>query len=93
MTKVYHRRKTDANQNEIVKAFIQMGYSVAVTNMGSGFPDLVIARNGSDGILVEIKNLNGRGNRLTKDQQKFHTSWKGRIYVIETVEQAIEVFA
>lgn len=90
-----HRaRKVDSNQNEIVKALISMGYSVADTShAGSGFPDLVIARNGGDAKLVEVKNPEGRGNRLTPKQRDFHTAWKGRLYVIESVDQAIEMFA
>lgn len=90
----HRKRRVDSNQNEIVKALISMGYSVADTShAGSGFPDIVIARAGGDAKLVEIKNPEGHRNRLTQKQQEFHTRWKGRLYVIESVDQAIEAFA
>lgn len=86
---LYRKRKVDANQKIIIDALQKLGYSVAVTNMGEGFPDLVVARENQDAKLVEVKNPDGGGNRLTPEQQTFHEQWRGIIYIVESVEDVI----
>ena len=85
------RGRTDANQKEIVKTFRQLGFSVAITSMiGCGFPDILIAKHRKN-YLVEIKD----GRRipserdLTPDEEEFISEWRGAIYIVESVEQAI----
>lgn len=88
-----YARRTDANQAEIVKVFRSMGCSVAVTSMVSnGFPDLIIARNGVN-ILIEVKDgsKNPSARKLTDDEADFHEKWKGSIYIVESIDDAIKV--
>lgn len=85
------RGRTDTNQKELVKIFRQLGFSVAITSMvGSGFPDIVIGKHKKNW-LVEIKD--GKKffsqRELTEDEKKFKAEWRGMIYLVETVEQAI----
>lgn len=85
------RGRTDTNQKEIVKIFRQLGFSVAITSMvGSGFPDIVISKHKKNW-LVEIKDgekfLSQR--ELTEDEKKFIAEWRGTVYIVETIEQAL----
>ena len=83
--------KADDNQPQIVKAFRQLGYSVAHTHaIGKGFPDIVIGRDGVN-TLVEIKDgLKTKSQRqLTPDEKEFHEAWKGMVIIIESVEDVI----
>jgi len=84
--------KADDNQPQIVKAFRQLGFSVAHTHtIGKGFPDIVVGRNGIN-TLVEIKD--GKKvksqKQLTADEKEFHENWRGTIIIIESVEDVIE---
>lgn len=85
--------RIDQNQPEIVTALRKIGAQVACTStVGQGFPDLVIAFRGRN-ILMELKDpkqpLNKR--KLTPAQVIFHSEWTGELYVVETIEQAIEI--
>jgi hypothetical protein len=40
-------------------------------------------------VLMEVKNLKGRGNKLTADQVKFHSEWKGWIHTVTSVDEAL----
>ena len=84
--------KADDNQPQIVKEFRQLGFSVAHTHtIGKGFPDIVVGRNGIN-TLVEIKD--GKKvksqKQLTADEKEFHENWRGKIIIIESVEDVIE---
>ena len=80
--------KKDINHNEIAAAFEKAGCSVADTSqLGSNFPDMVVARRGRT-ILVEIKYNRGRP---TKGQQKFLEEWRGKSFVIWTIDEAINI--
>jgi Holliday junction resolvase len=88
---VRRRGRTDANQTEIVKVFRKLGFSVAITSMvGNGFPDIVISKHKRNW-LVEIKDgkrvLSERN--LTDDEEEFISNWKGSVFLVETIEQAI----
>ena len=85
--------KKDANQNDIVAALIAIGCTVADTSMaGDGFPDLVVGIAGTN-LLLEVKDeaQPPSKQRLTTDQQLFHSQWKGPIYVVNSVDQAIRI--
>jgi len=70
-------RRTDANQEQLVKDLRKSGYTVAVTSeKGKGFPDLVIAK---DFAQPPSKR------KLTPDEVKFHTSWNDFVIVAETI--------
>ena len=84
--------KADDNQPQIVKAFRQLGYSVAHTHtIGKGFPDIVIGRAGVN-TLVEIKDGSKvkSQRQLTNDEKEFHEAWRGTVVIIESVEDVIE---
>ena len=86
-------KRVDANQAQIVKALISMGFVVADTSStGNGFPDLVVGYQGVN-YLIEVKDGKKEPSRqkLTKDQIKFHREWVGQIAVVNCIEQAIAV--
>ena len=85
--------KVDANQTEIVNALRQVGASVqSLAATGKGVPDLLVGFRGVNWLL-EIKD--GRkvksARKLTEDQVVWHQTWRGRVYVVESVEQAIKI--
>ena len=81
----------DKNQAEIVKALRDIGVSVAITsNVGNGFPDLVCAaRHANRNVLIEVK---AEGECLTPEQVRFHASWRGPIFIVHSVAEALELF-
>lgn len=82
--------KTDRNQKEIVDALRSCGATVHVTaQVGNGFPDLVCGIFGKN-FLIEIKNPEARG-KLTAEQIVFRDRWKGKVYVVNSVEEALRV--
>ena len=85
--------KVDANQTEIVNALRQVGASVqSLAATGKGVPDLLVGFRGVNWLL-EIKD--GRkvksARKLTEDQVVWHQIWRGRVYVVESVEQAVKI--
>lgn len=92
-------KRTDSNQNEIVKVFRQLGCSVWITSdLGKGAPDCVVGMVSESGhpfnLLVEIKDGKKAPSqqRLTEAEQKFHDEWVGQIAIIRSVEQVIDLF-
>lgn len=86
--------KVDFNHAEIVKALRQAGCCVLdLSAVGHGCPDLLVTEPAYpfDSLLVEIKNgANAPSQRrLTPDQIKFHGKWKGRIAIVESVDDAL----
>lgn len=83
--------KKDTNHNVIAQALRDVGYRVAETHqLGSGFPDLVIAGiDRKTGIrqrwLIEVK---GAKEKLTPDEELFHTLWAGDVVIVRTVDEA-----
>jgi Holliday junction resolvase len=85
--------KTDANHKEIVSAFERFGCSVLqLHSVGNGCPDICVGKNRKS-VLVEIKD--GRkapsDRELTRDQQKFHSRWLGSLFVVEDLEDVINL--
>jgi Holliday junction resolvase len=82
-------KKIDANQKEIVSALRAAGASVtSLANIGKGCPDLLIGWRGVN-YLVEVKNLDGRGDRLTPAETEFIRSWRGQVVKILTIDDAL----
>ena len=80
--------KTDKNQTEIVAALRAAGISVQSTaTIGKGFPDLIAAK-GDQCWLIEVKMPMGK---LTPDQQRFLSEWKGTVHIARTVEDALQI--
>jgi Holliday junction resolvase len=81
------------NQHDIVNVFRGMGFSVAVTSMvGNGFPDIVLGKNFRCW-LVEIKDgmKPSSERKLTENEMTFHDNWRGAIYIVASIAEAIEL--
>jgi hypothetical protein len=88
--------KVDANHAEIVRALRAAGCGVLdLSRVGDGCPDLLVHAPTHPacqfGILLEIKDGNKppSARKLTPAQLKFHAAWKGFLFVVENVEQAL----
>ena len=85
------RRRSDENQAEIIEGLRRIGCSVQVlSSVGHGCPDLLVGFRGTN-VLIEVKNVSGRGRRLTEDEQRWHDEWRGQADVVTNLEEAIEV--
>ena len=76
-----------------MKAARQLGASVAITSsLGNGFPDAVIGFKGVNH-LVEIKDGDKPPSqrKLTDDEQKWHDGWKGKVCVVENIDDIIDL--
>jgi Holliday junction resolvase len=85
---VKYRIKLDSNHCEIVKAYQDLGCSVANTaKAGAGVPDLFVGCMGLTDP-VEIKTEDGR---LLSTQQEFIEGWRGSpVVVVRTQDDVIE---
>lgn len=88
-------RKVDANQGEIVTALEGIGVQVVdLSGVGEGLSDLMCAWRGVLH-LVEIKNLDGRGKKLTIPQVRFHEKMRLAgitVHVVTSVAEALGIF-
>ncbi len=85
--------RIDKNQKEIVAFFRSYGATVAhLHEVGKGCPDLCVGYKGEN-LLVEIKDGSRppSARKLTPVQKEFHDNWTGKIYIIESVQQAKEL--
>lgn len=83
--------RVDANHAVIVGGLIRCGASVqSLANTGQGCPDLLVGHRGRN-LLMEIKDGSKppSARKLTPDQVEWHAQWRGRVIVVENVEQAI----
>ena len=84
--------RTDANQEEIVKALRKLGARVqSLARMGEGVPDLLVGWRGRL-LLLEVKDGSRKPSelKLTPAEEEWHARWAGLpVYVVESVEQAI----
>lgn len=85
--------RTDSNQQAIVAALRQHGCSVQhLHQLGQGVPDLLV---GCEGInyLLEIKDSAKPPSkqRLTPDEVEWHQSWQGKVWVVSSVQQALNI--
>ena len=85
-------RRTDANQKTIVAGLRDLGASVLIlAGVGCGCPDLLVGWRGYN-ILVEIKNLAGRGDRLTPAENEFMSAWRGgQVEVVHDIDEALAI--
>lgn len=85
--------RKDTNQADVVLALRQAGCSVADTAaLGRGFPDLVVGLRGKN-FLLEVKDgsLPPSRRKLTDDESAFHENWRGQIFVVTSVEEAMAI--
>ena len=86
----------DSNQGAIVDALRAAGASVEpkLARLGEGIPDLLVAIRGvnalfevKDGTKVKSKQ------RLTPDEKNWHEKWRGTIFVVNSVDDALKALA
>jgi hypothetical protein len=86
----------DANQPEIVAALRAAGASVEpkLARVGEGCPDLLVGIRGVTTVF-EIKDGAKPPSKraLTKDEVTWHNAWNGSVYIVESVEQALQILA
>jgi hypothetical protein len=83
--------KVDANQSSIVAALRAAGATVTVlAGVGAGCPDL-LAGFQDHNYLFEVKNLEGRGDRLTDAQREWIRRWAGQVAVVYNEQDALAV--
>lgn len=81
--------KIDANQPEIVAALRAAGYWVqSLAAVGHGFPDLIACKKSGAIMLMEVKMP---GERLTPDERNWHELFPGPVYVVTSIERALEI--
>jgi Holliday junction resolvase len=87
--------RTDATHGPIVEALRKAGCSVlSLAALGHGVPDLLVyVGSGFHGeyLLLEVKDgaKPPSRTRLTPDQIEFHAEWRGPIYTVCSVEEAM----
>jgi hypothetical protein len=85
------RNRTDSNQKAIVDALRALGCSVAIlSGVGGGVPDLLVGYQGVN-YLLEVKNLAGRGMRLTPAESAWLRDWRGQVNVVASLDEALAV--
>jgi hypothetical protein len=83
--------RTDANQEEVVKALRQSAIAVKVlSSVGGGMPDLLCGFRGVN-VLLEVKDGNKTPSerKLTADEAEFHSTWAGQVAVVNSGEEAV----
>ena len=82
------KKKTDANQKQIISDLKKIGVSVLnLSKVGNGCPDLLIGWQGKN-ILIEIKTAKGN---LNDSQIEFFKEWKGSKFVCKSINEIIEI--
>lgn len=94
-------RRRDDNQADITQALQAAGASVAdLGGVGGGVPDLLVGCESPCphcgawlpcNWLLEVKNLAGRGDRLTPAELAFHASWKGKLAIVHDAIEALQL--
>jgi hypothetical protein len=87
MKRMYGAKK-DANHNDISDALQKAGCAIVdVSNLGGGFPDLIVCRQRKT-YLVEIKNTKtSYGKRgPNKNQKVWAQGWPEKVYILKSLE-------
>lgn len=85
------RARKDANHKELFNVFKDLGASVIdLSQLGSGIPDLLVV-TGKRYCLVEVKDGSKppSAQKLTKDEEIFHSTFNGDVRVINSVAGAV----
>ncbi len=83
--------RVDANQSEIVDALRKVGATVQpLHTVGKGCPDLLVGYRGENHVL-ELKDGSKppSARKLTDDELEWHDSWRGRVFVVNDVREAL----
>jgi hypothetical protein len=84
--------KRDLNERPIIDALRASGATVQQLSI-KGCPDLLVGFTDPEtgeptNYLMEIK---GEKGKLTSDEEAWIDKWKGQVFVVYTVEQALEI--
>ena len=83
-------QKRDANERGIIDALEAIGCTVDQLPGGNGRPDLDVGEpQTQQNIRIEVKVPGNE--KLDPLQKTYHREWKGRIHLVSSAEQAIEV--
>ena len=85
-------RRVDRNQLEIVRALRKIGASVHdCSRLGGGFPDLACGFLG-DNHFLEVKDgaKPPSARKLTGAEEEFINNWRGTVYVVNSVDEALQ---
>lgn len=85
--------KVDANQQDIVRALRDIGATVeSLAPLGKGVPDLLVGYRGEN-LVLEVKDGSKppSAQKLTPDELRWHQNWRGDVYVVSSVEDALSV--
>lgn len=85
--------KLDSNQPSIVKDLRACGYTVQPLNaVKKGCPDILVGAQRKN-FLFEIKDGTKPPSArvLTEDERNWHALWCGKVHVITTVEEAVQI--
>lgn len=85
--------KIDINQPEIVKHLRKVGATVEILSaVGKGCPDIMVGFRGVN-YLMEIKSTlaKKKDNGLTEDQVEWHSTWAGKVYIVRSIAEALNV--
>lgn len=81
-------KRVDANQVEIVADLRVIGATVQhLHEVGDGCPDILVGYRRTN-YLFEIKGPTGV---LTANQRDWHDAWRGRAWIISSIERALEI--
>jgi hypothetical protein len=83
--------RVDANQPAIVEALRKVGATVQpLHTVGQGCPDLLVGYAGHNHVL-ELKDGSKPPSRrkLTADELEWHDSWRGRVFVVHDISEAL----
>ena len=86
--------RTDDNHEAIVQALRQIGASVqSLATIGKGCPDLLVFSTFCGYLLLEIKDGSKppSARKLTEDEKRWHNAWKGPVYIVTSVEEALRI--
>lgn len=87
--------KIDRNQPEIVSVLRRLGASVQPLHMvGQGCPDLAVGWRGEN-LFLEIKDglLVPSKQRLTDDEARWHSEWKGKVLIVRSVSDVLALLS
>jgi Holliday junction resolvase len=85
--------RVDANQTQIVSALRAAGATVqSLSAVGQGCPDLLVGHQGTN-ILMELKDGKKPPSerKLNSDQIVWHSEWKGVVFLVTSVDEALQL--
>jgi hypothetical protein len=84
--------RIDKNQPDIVETFRALGWEVLIVSQLKNCCDLFVSKNGIT-IAIEVKDGSKprSARKLTKGEQTFKDTWKGRYAIVECLEDVLSL--